>query len=81
MKTYEIIVKKDREYGLERSPYVMGRIVGILEGSGAYIIEKTFRLNEKYPMRVCVAASDKQIERIRLAIEKSYSFMIDIVKC
>ena len=38
MKTYEIVVKKDRKYGLEKSPYVMGRIIGILEWSGADVI-------------------------------------------
>lgn len=46
MKTYEIVVKKDRKYGLEKSPYVMGRIIGILEGSGADVIEQTFRISE-----------------------------------
>ena len=81
MKTYEIIVMKDRKYGLEKSPYVMGRIIGILEGSGADIVEKTFRLNEKAPMRVYVTASDEQLNRIKTAITKSYPFMIDIVKC
>lgn len=24
MKTYELIVKKDKQYGLDKSPYVMG---------------------------------------------------------
>ena len=51
MKTYEIVVKKDRKYGLEKSPYVMGRIIGILEGSGADVIEQTFRISEGSPMR------------------------------
>ena len=81
MKTYEIIVKRDRKYGLEKSPYVMGRIIGILEGSGADVIEQTFRISEGSPMRVCITANDEQLNRINRAITKSYPFMIDIVKC
>ena len=81
MKTYEIIVKRDRKYGLEKSPYVMGRIIGILEGSGADVIEQTFRISEGFPMRVCITANDEQLNRVKTAITKSYPFMIDIVKC
>ena len=81
MKTYEIIVMKDRKYGLEKSPYVMGRVIGILEGSGADVIDQTFRISEGAPMRVCITANDEQLNRIKRAITKSYPFMIDIVKC
>lgn len=80
MKTYEIVVKKDRKYGLEKSPYVMGRIIGILEGSGADVIEQTFRISEGSPMRVCITANDEQLNRVKTAITKSYPFMIDIIK-
>lgn len=48
MKTYEIVVKKDRKYGLEKSPYVMGRIIGILEGSGADVMYIKERLNRPW---------------------------------
>lgn len=44
MNTYELIVGKDCKYSLEKSPYVMGRIMGILEGSGAETIGHTFGL-------------------------------------
>lgn len=80
MKTYELIVKKDKQYGLDKSPYVMGRIIGILEGSGANIIENTFQINVMYPMRVSFVANKDQVDRIKTAITKSYSYMVDIVK-
>ena len=44
MNTYELIVGKDCKYSFEKSPYVMGRIMGILEGSGAETIGHTFRI-------------------------------------
>lgn len=80
MKTYELIVKKDKQYGLDKSPYVMGRIIGILEGSGANIIENTFQINVMYPMRVSFVANKDQVDRIKTAITKSYSYIVDIVK-
>ena len=80
MKTYELIVKKDKQYGLDKSLYVMGRIVGILEGSGAGVMYNTFQMNVKYPMRISFMADKDQIDRIKTAITKSYSYMVDIVK-
>ena len=67
-------------HGLDKSPYVMGRIIGILEGSGANIIENTFQINVMYPMRVSFVANKDQVDRIKTAITKSYSYMVDIVK-
>ena len=57
MNTYELIVGKDCKYSLEKSPYVMGRIMGILEGSGAETIGHTFRINEGCPMRISFVAN------------------------
>ena len=78
MKTYELIVKKDAKYGLEKSPYVMGRIIGIVEGSGASIVNSTLQLQVKHPMRFAFEATKKQLGRITRAVEASYPFMVEI---
>lgn len=68
MNTYELIVGKDCKYSLEKSPYVMGRIMGILEGSGAETIGHTFRINEGCPMRILFIANKRQLDRIESAL-------------
>lgn len=80
MNTYELIVGKDCKYSLKKSPYVMGRIMGILEGSGAETIDRTFRINEGCPMRISFVANKKQINRIESALMKNYLSMVRIVK-
>lgn len=77
MEIYELIVKRDQLYGLEKSPYVLGRIIGVLEGSGANIVENTFQINVKYPMKVSFMADQDQLGRIKGAINKSYPSMIN----
>ena len=77
-KKYEVIVKKDKEYRLHESPYVMGYIIGAINGSGANVLDTTLQYNVKYPMRVVITADEEERSRLFEAITSRFPLMVEI---
>ena len=77
-KGYEVIVKEDVTDESSKCPYTLGRIRGIIEGSGAVFQKQTVKYNNPYPMRVLIIADEEQLERINAVMNRAFPKTVEI---
>lgn len=77
-KGYEVIVKENVTDKSSKCPYTLGRIRGIIEGSGAVFQKQTVKYNDPYPMRVLIIADEEQLGRIATVTNRIFPETVGI---